>query len=267
MECQDQDGIPNFSTYEMLPIPDNGVIEMTCDRKHLTSTIIQQMKFEILSEMAVKAIVDGYYREAVASFTASLERLYEFFVEATCRKEGIKGDVYKNGWKNVASQSERQLGAFVFIHLMETKVVPNILSQNFVKLRNDVIHKGKLPDRKETISFGQAALDCALPILKLLRSEPYTKTVQKLVGESLLDRHQSAWNAGRHSSPCAIYTLFSLTYTEQETDIEVAVKKCAARPNMKKSVEDAHALGEILDLFLQSADINRSAAEGKIDES
>lgn len=265
MECQVQDGIPNFSTHAMLRLPDDGVIETTCKRGHRTFTIIQQMKFEILSEMAVKAIVDGYYRDAVASFIASLERLHEFFVEATCRKAGIEGSAYKLGWKAVANQSERQLGAFVVVHLMETGEAPKLLPRNQTEFRNDVVHKGKLPDRSETIRFGQAVAECALPILALLRSEPYAETVQKLVGERLRDRHRPAWDAGVRASTYALNTLFSLTYAEQETDIEVAVTKYAARPDMAKALEEVHKLGAILDLVRQSADVDGSAVEGKAD--
>ena len=89
MQCQAENGIPNFSSTTMVRIPDDGVIVATCDRGHRTITIIQQTKFKILSDMAIKAIADGYYRDAVASFAGALERLYEFFIRATCRKHAI----------------------------------------------------------------------------------------------------------------------------------------------------------------------------------
>lgn len=72
MQCQIEDGIPNFSSTKWVRVPDDGMIEHTCDRGHRTFTIVQEMKFEILSDMAIRAIVDGYYRDAIASFIASL---------------------------------------------------------------------------------------------------------------------------------------------------------------------------------------------------
>ncbi len=49
------------------------------------------MRFEVLTETAMQAIVDGYYREAVASFAASLERIFQFYVEVVTHSKGIDG--------------------------------------------------------------------------------------------------------------------------------------------------------------------------------
>ena len=212
------------------------------------------MKFEILSDMAVQAIVDGYHRDAVASFIASLERLHEFFLEATCRKNGIDRAAFSAGWKLLSSQAERQLGAFVASYLIETGSAPRLLPRNQTEFRNDVVHKGKFPERGETIRFGQAVADCVLPILSLLRSEPYAAYVQKLVGERLRDRHQQAWDAGVRASTCSLNTLFSLTYVELETDIEAAVTKRAARPDMGRAVGEMHLLRAVFDIIRQSSE-------------
>jgi hypothetical protein len=53
------------------------------------------MKFEVLFDLAANAIVDGYYREAIASFAASLERFFEFFVHVACLKQGVEEDVFE----------------------------------------------------------------------------------------------------------------------------------------------------------------------------
>ena len=55
MQCQVENGIPNFASLGVQRIPDDGVIELTCDRGHHTFMLIQQAKFEILSELAVTA--------------------------------------------------------------------------------------------------------------------------------------------------------------------------------------------------------------------
>lgn len=236
MQCQVESGQPNLLTLALKRIPDDGMIEMTCEKGHRTFTIIQQMKFEILSDMAIKAIVDGYYRDAIASFIGALERLHEFFIEATCRKSGIEGAVYKAAWKTLTNLSERQLGAFIAAHLIETGQVPKLLPQNQTKLRNDVIHKGKFPDRAETVGFGQAVLDCATPILRLLTSELYSSTVQQLVGESLGDRYRIARNTGFVPATYSMSTLLNLGHVAETVDLESAIAAYLKRPPLESAV-------------------------------
>ncbi|MBF9152396.1 hypothetical protein [Novosphingobium jiangmenense] len=254
MECQVQSGFPNFSSHSMMRLPDDGVIEATCPQGHQTFTIIQDVKFELLSDMAVKAIVDGYYRDAIASFTAALERLYEFYVEAACRKNGIGPDVFRLSWKSLAKQSERQLGAFIAAFLIETGSPPKLLPRPRTELRNEVIHKGKFPSRQEAIDFGQAVAECASPILEILRSDPFAEIVQKLVGERLRDRQKRAKDANARASTCSISTTFSLTRSELELDIERAVAAYALRPDMAQVVRDAHEIGAKIDFIRQNSE-------------
>jgi hypothetical protein len=262
MECLVQDDLPNFSSHSMARLPDDGVIEATCPRGHRTFTIIQQVKFELLSDMAVKAIVDGYYRDAIASFTAALERLYEFFIEAACRKKGIERDTFVSAWKSLAKQSERQLGAFIAAFLIETGAPPKLLPRAQTEFRNEVIHKGKFPSREEAICFGQAVAHCAIPILEMLRSDPFTEIVQVLVRERLHDQYKRASNASVRASTCCINTTFSLTYSELEMDIEKAVTAYAARPDMSQAVRVSHAIGTIIDLIRQNAEVPEGQAVG-----
>lgn len=234
MQCQVETGVPKLSSYTMVQIPDDGVIEVACNREHRTCIIIQQEKFEILSDMAIKAIVDGYYRDAVSSFAGSLERLYEFFVRATCRKHGIDALTFAPAWKEMSNQSERQLGAFIGVHLMETGQPPKLLPQKQTSFRNAVIHKGKFPERDDALRFGQAVLECALPILRLLKSEPYSSTVQTLVMESIRDRSMSARKEGMRTSTQCISTFLSLATAEEQTDVRTAVTNYAAWPNFEE---------------------------------
>ena len=253
MRCQAEEGIPNFSALSLMRIPDDGVIELTCNRQHRTFTIIQNLKFELLADLALQAIVDGYYREAISSFTAALERLYEFFVEATGRKNGIGGEVFAVAWKPLANLSERQLGAFVLAHLIETGEPAKLLPQAQIKLRNEVTHKGKFPDHGEAMAFGQAVCDCATPILAQLGSEAYAETVRTLIGERLRDRRKAAAGGQFSAATCAMSTLFCLTQPPQPIDLEAEVTKYADRPDLAQAVRESHALGAVLDLFRDSA--------------
>ena len=145
---------------------DDGKYEVTCPKGHKSITLLQQQKFELLFDIGAYAVTDGYYREAVSSFTSSLERFYEFFVKAVLLEKKISQDAFTSAWKHVSNQSERQLGAFIFLYTSEFGHPPILLSNCKTKFRNEVIHKGKIPARSEAIRYGQAVLDILRPILR-----------------------------------------------------------------------------------------------------
>lgn len=95
---------------------DNGRYEVKCPKGHESVTILQQQKFEVLFDIGAYALVDGYYREAVSSFTSSLERFYEFVIRAVLFQRGISEKVFNQTWKLVERQSLKQVGGF-YIYL------------------------------------------------------------------------------------------------------------------------------------------------------
>lgn len=108
----------------------------------------------MLFDIAVNAISDGYMREAVASFAASLERFYEFFIKYHIHSLGIDESILFDTWKEVSNQSERQLGAFTFLFLAKYNEKAQTLDSNTVGFRNSVIHKGYIPSEADAIDFG-----------------------------------------------------------------------------------------------------------------
>ena len=50
------------------------------------------MKFELLYDLAINALADGYLREAVASATSAMERYFEFFVKTAWRVSDLEFD-------------------------------------------------------------------------------------------------------------------------------------------------------------------------------
>lgn len=146
-------------------VNDNGRYKTTCKNGHESITILQQQKFEVLFEIGAYAVIDGYYREAVSSFTSALERFYECFIKTVCFSKGIELPVITSVWKKVSNQSERQLGAFIFTYLNEFGVEPDLLPDKYIKFRNAVIHKGKIPAKVEAVEYGQVILDLIRPIL------------------------------------------------------------------------------------------------------
>jgi hypothetical protein len=138
----------------LLEVGNENLHQVICDKGHESSRIIAQQKHEILFEVAAHAIIDGYYREAISSFAASLERYYEFFIKVI--SVGLPGDVFEKAWKQVVSQSERQLGAYIFTYISFYHSLPDTLSPKLTELRNKVIHKGHIPSRVEAVKLGEA---------------------------------------------------------------------------------------------------------------
>ena len=145
-----------FRLFKMQPqqLIDDGIHRVVCEKGHEYIVELKAQKFEMLFDIAVNAISDGYMREAVASFAASLERFYEFFIKYHIHSLGIDESILLDTWKEVSNQSERQLGAFTFLFLAKYNEKAQVLESNTVGFRNKVIHKGYIPTEKEAIDFG-----------------------------------------------------------------------------------------------------------------
>src|SRR6266852_7038801 len=70
-------------------VRDDARYEVVCLRGHRSIVLLQEQKFEVLFELGANAILDRYYREAVMSFTASLEQFYEFAIYVLCLHRGV----------------------------------------------------------------------------------------------------------------------------------------------------------------------------------
>lgn len=183
MQCA-QEQKQQIEGFSFVEIRDDGRYEFTCTNGHQTTTILQQQKFEILFDIGAYAILDGYYREAVSSFTSSLERFYEFYIKVITINKKIEEDTFISSWKLVSKQSERQLGAFIFLYTLEHGKTPFLLSPSNVEFRNDVIHKGKIPTKAEALDYGNDVLKVIRPILNDLK-ENYKDSVNKVVFQHL----------------------------------------------------------------------------------
>lgn len=132
---------------------DSNIFVYDCwPEKHVSVIYFYEKKFEILFESGLRAINDYYYREAVASLSAALERFYEYCIQLILL-ERIDNKIFNKTWKYISNQSERQLGAFIFVFLQAFNTLPSILDTDSIGFRNKVIHKGYFPDLKETELF------------------------------------------------------------------------------------------------------------------
>jgi hypothetical protein len=151
-------------------IREDGLYTGKCPNGHDLLLATQTLPHEMLFEIALNAITDGYNREAVSSFAASMERFFEFAIRVIANKHAVPADALADMWKIVAKQSERQLGAYVLLYGIEFAKSPHLLSNKMTELRNDVVHKGKLPSRKEALGFGSAVYEVIQESVRQLRT-------------------------------------------------------------------------------------------------
>jgi hypothetical protein len=142
-------------TFFVQTIRDDGLYTGKCPNSHDLLIATQTLRHEMLFEIALHAINDGYYREAVSSFTASLERYFEFAIRVLSSNRGVQPAHFDKAWKAVASQSERQVGGYILLYLAEYGAGPLLLAEKTVGFRNRVTHKGYLPRKDETVAFGK----------------------------------------------------------------------------------------------------------------
>lgn len=158
------------TTLGLAEYTDSGFFELTCPEGHKSKLRLQQPKYEVLFQLGCEAILDGYYREAVSSFAASLERFHEHALRTLLREPTGSDDLFGRAWKHVKNQSERQVGAFIFLWTSMFRDVPPVLSSDRSGFRNEVIHKGRIPKREEAVDFGQCVLEILTSMAKTLVS-------------------------------------------------------------------------------------------------
>src|SRR6476646_4976383 len=118
---------PNCAHENRVEFADSSVHDVTCARCGAQYCVfLRKQKFEVLFDLGTRALMDGYAREAVASFAAALERFLAFYVRAATLERAADTDAdfsaalaaLDGTWRHVASQSERQLGMFALAYLL-----------------------------------------------------------------------------------------------------------------------------------------------------
>ncbi len=143
---------------------DSGIHDLRCEQCSGAFTVyLRKHKFEMLFDLGTRALMDGYAREAVSSFAASLERFFEFYTRASALEQAAQhGEDFEvaharleKTWKLITAQSERQLGAFAMQYLQRQGQPPDFLTPQTLgsEFRNRVIHRGYLPPRQEVEAY------------------------------------------------------------------------------------------------------------------
>jgi len=150
-----------------------GYFEYTCSEGHATATLLQMQRFEFLFESGASALIEGYPREAITSFASSLERFMEFAIRVILRGLNLSDDIFPRFWTLVKSQSERQFGAFVYLcSVFDATLLEKIKGmESLKKTRNDVVHKGYIPNHDEAVKYGDKVLDFIFTLLERFKAK------------------------------------------------------------------------------------------------
>lgn len=139
-----------------------------CPNGHKFISGLMHELFDILYLSAVDSYFNGSFSESVMSFTASLERTYEYFIKATLIKEGCTLEKIDSFWKELKNQSERQLGSFCSQYLKVTNSSWH-LNTEMVAFRNSVIHKGYFATSEEVKKYAEYTTSLQMVILNVLK--------------------------------------------------------------------------------------------------
>jgi hypothetical protein len=201
-----------------VPVPiarlsDNGKYKVTCDKGHTSEITLDNLKFELLFDMGLNALVDGYPREAVSSFAASLERFYEFYWKVAMSHLSVPTAEATAAWGLLSKQSERQLGAYVTANMLLTKTKPALLNPNReVRFRNEVIHSGYVPTQDEAIAFGDSVMGLLNPALEQLRETAPGALSETYARLSPRAENSKAGSADELSGTCNILTVIDVRH-------------------------------------------------------
>jgi hypothetical protein len=210
-----------------VPVPisevrEDGQYEVRCEAGHVSLVTLDNVQFELLFELGINALYDGYGREAVSSFSASLERFYEFYWRVVMESHSVSIEAVANAWKPLSKQSERQLGAYVSAALSLGSELPKLLDPNKeVRFRNDVIHGGRVPTREEALRFGDVVMDlimCGLNDLREHAPEALAATYAEMVPRS--SEVQDA-SDDDHTGTVNILTAVDVRYPPKQGDRSV----------------------------------------------
>lgn len=205
---------------------EEGFYFFECKQGHKNFIMLQEERFETLFQIGANALMDGYYREAVNSFTTSLERFYEFCTKVFCKKNNITNDVFDKNWKFIAKSSERQFGCFLFLYLIEFKEPPLLKKDedSWRNLRNEMVHNGKIPTREEALKYGEEVRQFILKTILKLQQE-YSNEIQSLISENLQSKVRNNVFGCNNTTLCN-GNIISLVNGEIEKELEKDFSSC-----------------------------------------
>ncbi|ELP6741479.1 hypothetical protein WD376_004318 [Vibrio vulnificus] len=187
MECQKELGHPSFEPI-IADYYDEAIAYVECSRGHRSALMLQSHKFEVLLESSANALLEGYTLEAASTLAAAYERFFEFSIKVLCKKLKVDNKEVSATFKNVSRQSERQFGAFLFLHLVVFGYSYKV-NEKIATFRNKVVHKGYIPNLEEIRDFGGQIYNEIFNLTQKLKSE-CSEEIQLVTHDELVLKSQ-----------------------------------------------------------------------------
>ncbi|WP_460116808.1 hypothetical protein [Pseudomonas sp. S2_C03] len=219
MECQKEMGHPSFEPI-IADYYDEALALVECSKGHKSALLLQSQKFEVLLESAANALIEGYTIEAASSLSSAYERFFEFAINVFCKKYNIPKENLEETYKQVSKQSERQIGGFLFLHLLAFGK-NYALNKKIPELRNRVIHQGYIPTPDEVIKFGELIYQEILSISMLISSNLADEMRQVTMDTLLARTEKIPMDMPRATSSGTIF--FSLSAAENKGSFQEAL--------------------------------------------
>ncbi|WP_437793039.1 hypothetical protein [Sorangium sp. So ce693] len=249
---------------EHVDVGEHGVYEATCPQGHRIVCGVSNRRFELLFDAAALALVDGYYREAIATFASALERFFEFYIRVVLRNCGVGGKEIDGAWKLLGNRSERQLGAFCVTYLLHNKRPFEMLTRRMEELRNDVVHKGLFATRAQALEYGEYVYNVIYALIDELQREASESVRQEADDSYLREVRAGIGKIGYEGSVSGIgYSTLIGSHRTDRIGFREAFAKFGERNPWSLGV-DAISLGKLADKFGMTArEFLRELASGK----
>lgn len=187
--------VPCFecTTQKFMPPPlimgdyfDDMTCRIECPNGHKSIVLLQSQKFEALLESGANALLDGFTLEASATFYTAFERFIEFCLHILFIKRGMTHEQFESMFAEMSRQSERQLGAFIYIYTIETGKKFSI-QPKITEFRNKLIHKGEIPTKEKAFDFCERIYKEIISIFGIIKST-CSDEISNIIGYELQKR-------------------------------------------------------------------------------
>ncbi|MEG3348431.1 hypothetical protein [Novacetimonas sp. GS1] len=212
---------PRFES-QLVDYFDDGVAFVTCSVGHKFAVIVQAQKFEILLNSGGAALLEGFTLEACASFSAALERFYEFFIRSSARSREISTDLFDEMFKTMAQQPERQFGAFLMLYLLEFNE-PYKENPKIKTFRKKIIHKGEIPKNDKATEFCSWIYDEINKVYQRMLDKGDNFCLQEATMEIMVSRRKNIPN-GMRVATVGEAGVFPLCHKDQKASFSEALE-------------------------------------------
>jgi hypothetical protein len=160
LECAAENVGSKADITHWVDLQDDDAYVGTCKNGHSVQFTLDNLRYEILYQSGIVALLFGFYREAVSSIAVATERFFEFASRAMLIHHGVEPAVVEEAWKHVKKQSQRQLGAFQFLYAATLRKPfregkSRVTFDEQMSFRNNIIHLGELPPREEVVDYAR----------------------------------------------------------------------------------------------------------------